>query len=213
MDTMPQKSGEENKPKLRPRHALFVKHYIDTHNQSEAVRLSGFKCKDPSKTATYLMKRPDIIGEIRVQEELLHKSLSKDKPTFLRELQDLKRRAREKNKIDSEIKIAMLEAQILGLTKEEPQAVTNIFQNLANAKEFISSIPEHRDAFKDTIAVEAVVGAENKSILDPLERKQSALETANDTTQMSATHQGEVTSTLSGEVITLNPGLWAGVEG
>jgi hypothetical protein len=137
------KSGEDNilPKKLKPKHALFVKHYINTHNASEAVRLSGYKDKEPARTANNIMKRPEVIQEISRQEAELHKALTKDRPTFLLELRDLKARCKEKGKLDAEIKVTTLEAQILGLTKEEnTNQTTNIFQSLDAVDAFKRSI-------------------------------------------------------------------------
>jgi len=130
---------------IKPKHALFIKHYINTHNGSEACRLAGYTNKQPHNTANSLLKRPEIVNEIKRQEEELHKALTKDRPTFLLELRDLKARCREKGKLDAEIKLATLEASILGLTQPEQQQQINVFSSIDRAERFLNGFKDTND--------------------------------------------------------------------
>ena len=135
-------AGKTIPPKIRPKHLLFIQHYMDKKNVADAVR-AVYKCKDPSKTGNLIMKRPEVIQEITRREEEFQRSLTRDKPTFLRELVELRQRAREKGRIDSEIKLMSLEASILGLTQPEQQQQINVFSSLDRAERFLNG-------FKDT---------------------------------------------------------------
>ena len=199
MDTI-EKSGEKTKhqKKLNYRQELFVSNYIKCGNARLACEQSGYTNKDLSGTAYQLLRNPRIIKEIEAKKASLHKELVlKDRSTFLSEVESLKATCLEKGRVGELIKLLTLEASVLGIDKRDVSVqTTNIFNTMDTAKAFLNG-------FKDTNAEEAVVGAEeqNKSILDPLERKQSIDETANPTTQMDATHIDGTNSTLSGEVI------------
>jgi phage terminase small subunit len=205
MDTMPQKSGEEKQiPKLTNRQSKFIDLYIsNNHCGSDAVLGAGYKQKkNPSNTACFLLKNPLIRAEIDRRTQELVKATQMDKPTFTLLIHKELKNAKQET---TRARLLQLLGDTLGHTKQsEPAQNVNIFQNLANAKEFISSIPEHRNAFKDTISSDAtLVSPDTRSGQEG--GKQSAPETANDTTQMCATPMGDVSSTLSGEVTTLNP--------
>lgn len=200
-------AGKETKyQKLTPKQERFIIEYIKCNEGKKACILSGYKESNAYNTASNLLKNPIVVKEIQRQKALLHKGLLKDRSVFLTEVEELKAMCKEKGRVGELIKLLTLEASVLGIDKRDVAVnTTNIFNAVDSAKSFLNG-------FKAPIDVEGgeVRQDDRTAILDPLERKQSTQESANDTTQTCATHAGDVISTLSGEVIKLNSDLWGG---
>lgn len=112
----------------------FIKLYVDNGKQlGKAVAEAGYTSKQPHNTGHFLLKRPEVLNAIKQYEDELKHALIKDRPKFLMELRELRQRAREKGKIDAEIKIAGLEANILGITQPDQAQQINIFSLLDKA--------------------------------------------------------------------------------
>jgi hypothetical protein len=128
----------------------------------------------------------------------------------------MKAELKESKRYSDLLKLYNLEAEVLQLKKESTQPGVNIFQNITeDARKFLSTLPEHRDAFKGTNVEEGIITSPytQSGQEEGKERKQSIDYSANTTTQTSATHMGETISTLSGEVLTINPDSGVGGEG
>lgn len=169
-DKKAEKSGEETKP-LKPRYALFAKHYVKSHNGSEACRLSGFKNKQPHCTANKLLNRPEIRNEIaRLEKEQLDK-IQITKPEFLLKVAEEYDRVKQES---SRVRLLQLYGDILGYTKkEEATTTTNIFQSIEGAKTFLNG-------FKDTNADKTRKHTTEATIVQP----EQSLRNIEDTTQV-----------------------------
>ena len=165
-----QKSGEENKSqkKLNPKQERFVLEYIKCNEGRKACELAGYKTSNASNTASSLLRNPLVLTEIQRQKALLKHELLKDRQTFLCEVTELKALCLEQKRIGDLVKLLNLEAEVLNLKKPDQQTGNvNIFQHIQGAKDFLSTLPEHKDAFKGTNVTDAVVDMPRTENVEP----------------------------------------------
>lgn len=63
------------KQKLTLKQALFLKHFIQLGNASEAVRQAGYKTKNPNRLAAQLIANPIIGNELVIARQKIEKKV------------------------------------------------------------------------------------------------------------------------------------------
>jgi hypothetical protein len=125
----------ENKesPRLNRRQLEFCKYIVEGYSNSDSVRMSKFRCKDPSRTANYLLKRPDILHEITRQREELRALAMMDKPSFI---QLVLKHMKEAKQESTKARLLELYGSLLGYTQKDTPVQVNLMQYLDKAEAF-----------------------------------------------------------------------------
>jgi hypothetical protein len=196
MESVTIDGGNKIKPiKPNSRVSKFIDAYIENgHVGSQAVLRAGYKQtnKNPSNTACYLLKRPEVQYEIATREAELLKSIkiTKEEYTLLihRELKSAKQET-------TRARLLQLLGDTLGHTKQEGTNTGNvtIFQTLDSASAFLTS-------YKQTGGAEEAkphVDMPNAEIVE----SSPIVAQVNDIPHIDV----DVSTSLSGEVIKLEP--------
>jgi hypothetical protein len=128
------KIGENKEsPKLNRRQLEFCKYIVEGYSNSDSVRMSKFRCKDPSRTANYLLKRTDILHEITRQKEELRALAMMDKPSFI---QLVLKHMKEAKQESTKARLLELYGSLLGYTQKDTPVQVNLMQYLDKAEAF-----------------------------------------------------------------------------